>query len=152
MEDCLIEQINNEAMRKVFRAYSGTLKLDKSGRRHKIVIHKTSSPMSTPITPDDAYASANIHATMIAVVNDLLKAKFDGDNAIVLQEDVVKEFLKREVGYNKNKLRKERHLDFEPLYEKSGWKVQYVSPAKPSDAAAYYKFVPNVVKNPPKEV
>ena len=81
-----------------------------------------------PLTPGEIKASPKAHPTIINVVNELLRHKFDGNQAVILQDEIVNEFLKIELDYTTERIFKEKLMDFEPVFRNAGWKVSYDKP------------------------
>ena len=101
-----------------------------------------------PITPQEAEEARKnaVPSFVIEAVNKLLKKKWDGQKAIITQEEIINEMkpnsslglvnyisFRRQVFAN-------HWLDFEKIYEESGWKVEYDKPSYSESYKAYFKF------------
>ena len=102
-----------------------------------------------PFTPDEALA-AKVHVIppfVVEAVNMLLAKHFDGKSARVEQREIIK--LAVEIGEHNETLPpgttaetffSEKWLDFEKLYEKSGWKVRYDKPGWDETYSPFFVF------------
>jgi len=94
-----------------------------------------------PITPKEVQeVKLNIHPDIIEIVNDLVSKKFRNGEAVVLQKDIISAFMKRNPSFSKDLLFDEGHMDFEPVYRKAGWKVEYEKPDYNGSGEANFKF------------
>lgn len=85
-----------------------------------------------PISPQEALALkiTNIPDVVIETVNKMLAEKMTKNPRIVLlQKDICDRICAVAPGLNKNLIYASGWLDFEPFYEKAGWKVVYDKPA-----------------------
>lgn len=97
--------------------------------------------MSGPITPEEAVAAYinNIPEDFINVVNDLISKAVNPNNqhqyfSITLKE--IKTAYKAMYGIEPD----QKWLDFEPIYRKVGWKVEFDKPAYNESYDAFYRF------------
>lgn len=83
-----------------------------------------------PITPRQAFNPMlhEIQPGIVDVVNELLRQKFDGRQALILQEDIVALFNERYPDYERERIFREKQLNIEQLYRDSGWIVEYEKP------------------------
>lgn len=80
---------------------------------------------------------------MIKAVNNLLMKEFNGSSATILSKDIVAEFMKLTNGeYAQSEIFKNKWLDFETIFQKSGWKVDYDGPGYNESYAAKFNFTP----------
>ncbi len=100
-----------------------------------------------PITPQEAGVKKidGIDPLMIQAINELIVEKLQGKYAIILQIKIVERYLRlkniEDIGENRRKLVDDRHqLDFEPIFEKAGWKVTYDKPGFNESYSASFKF------------
>jgi len=110
--------------------------------------------MTEPIKPDDIVKARKntLPDEIIQALNTLLTKKFNGYNAIIMQNDVVDlaiklilEARKEEItGPNSDLIRTQifenQWLDVEPIFEKFGWKVEYDKPAYNESYEANWTF------------
>lgn len=85
-----------------------------------------------PISPQGALdlKITNIPDVVIQTVNNMLAEKMTRNPHIVLRQcDVIARIIAGGTGISKNELYANGWLDFEPFYEKAGWKVVYDKPA-----------------------
>lgn len=81
-----------------------------------------------PITPREVASLKQvlIPDAVIEAFNEMIAANFNGGYSSFTQEAVVKLIVKK--GISRNDLFSNNWLDVEPIYEKSGWKVEYDKP------------------------
>ena len=92
-----------------------------------------------PITPKEASAGYHIPDLVITTVNRLLAARGSSRRSVLKQKDILAELESQ--GLNRREIFDQGWLNFEPLYEKAGWEVEYDKPCageEPFDA--YYVF------------
>lgn len=95
-----------------------------------------------PITPDEARQQklTRIPDEVIISVNELIVEKLTSSNYASFTQDelinriISKSKLSRDEIFNKH------YLDFEPIYQKAGWKVEYDKPAYNETYNATFKF------------
>lgn len=86
--------------------------------------------MIEPISPSDV--KKIIPDFVIEAVNQLIMEKWDGDKAIILQDDIMAIVSSNDPDDNKPSRQEvfdKGWLDFEPLYREKGWDVEYDKPA-----------------------
>jgi hypothetical protein len=101
-----------------------------------------------PITPQEVEEAKknDIPSFVIEAVNKLLKKKWDGKKAIITQHEIISEIKPSNVLGLENGVRfraavlSNHWLDFEDLYRKSGWKVEYDKSGYCETYDAYFKF------------
>lgn len=100
------------------------------------------------ITPAEA---ANAHATnipdfVIEVVNKLISSAFSGSNSFVItQKRIVEEIIKdnHNIPHISSRLIFDNNwLDFEPLFEKAGWDVEFDKPGYNESYEVFFRFTP----------
>jgi hypothetical protein len=83
-----------------------------------------------------------IPPVVIEAVNNLLKKGFRGIQTTIKIKDLATE-VKNLGGPSKDKLFKDKSLDFEDIFRKKGWHVEYEQPSYgDSDFDSYYTFTP----------
>lgn len=82
-----------------------------------------------PISPAEALADRVIPAPVIHAVNELLTERFDGHSCVLHQDEVIERVLARFPGRTRDDLFTNHWLDFEPLFARHGWLVEYDRPA-----------------------
>lgn len=94
-----------------------------------------------PISPDEVVIQKEkeFPDVVIEVVNRLVKEKWNGKQAIVMQADIVNGILGNS-RYTKNEIFGKHLLDFEDIYRKQGWNVTYDSPAYCESYDPYFLF------------
>lgn len=96
-----------------------------------------------PISPKEIMENLDeiIPNAVIQAVNELLKEKYRGSEVTIKQKDIVSRAVSID---NKlaGKIIENKYLDFESLYEKSGWKVSYDKPGYNESYDAFFKFSP----------
>lgn len=83
-----------------------------------------------PIKPKDIMDNLDdiIHPAVIKAVNAILKEQYRGNSVTILQKDIVKKAKELCPGLTSDELFEKKHMDFEPLFRKAGWKVTYDKP------------------------
>ena len=102
--------------------------------------------MIRPVTPADMpKKSDRIPDEVISAVNTMIIAGWDGDEAHVVQDDIIREALTNFNGSNIKMTRDElfdRHyLDIEECFRKAGWEVEYYSPERGETFKSYFRFI-----------
>ena len=99
-------------------------------------------PDVKPITPEEARGNKKlvIPNEVIQVVNEMLVRELRSDCAMMYQEDIIAEVLKRMPHLTSSDVYKNKYLDFEPLFEAQGWDVKYDSPAYGESFRAHFIF------------
>lgn len=85
--------------------------------------------MVEPISPSDV--KKFIPDFIIETVNKLIVEKWDGEKAIILQDDIMDIVSSNDPDIDKPSRREvfdKGWLDFEPLYRERGWNVEYDKP------------------------
>jgi hypothetical protein len=90
-----------------------------------------------PITPNEVHIE--IPDKVIEVFNKLIKSNWDGDEAVVYQDDAVGA-LCGELKVFSSEIYGKHYLDVEEVYRKAGWYVEYDKPGFNDDYRAYYIF------------
>lgn len=97
------------------------------------------------ITPQECLSQAGNHISdmVIEVVNDMLKKEYRKGQAVVLkQDDIIEEIQKRDINLTREQIFGKGWLDFEPVFERAGWKVTYDKPGYNESYAATFEFSP----------
>ena len=78
---------------------------------------------------------------MIKAVNDCIVKHWNGNVASFKQEELLERYFEiigePNIASNREKLFEMRYLNFEPIFEKEGWDVEY---QRPDDKPAYQNF------------
>ena len=101
-----------------------------------------------PISPDELVAQKKkeFPSIVIKVVNRLLKEKWDGKEARIMQDDIIK-YIVQNSHYTKNEIFDKHLLDFEDVYRDQGWSVMYDGPAYCESYDPYFLFKKAVKKD-----
>lgn len=104
-----------------------------------------------PITPEDV-AKLKQQITpdfVLEAFNEMIAQKWDGREAVVHQDDVVK-LIRAKMANNaavldpevrhENKIYDNNWLDVEPIYRAAGWAVEYDKPAYCETYRAFFTF------------
>jgi hypothetical protein len=83
--------------------------------------------MAGPIKPSEVDKTTVIPDVVFDIFNTLITEKWDGDQAIVLQDTVV-ERITRTLGCPRHTVFDRNLLDIESAYRKAGWTVVYDKP------------------------
>jgi hypothetical protein len=84
-----------------------------------------------PLSPDEAAdkAQSEMPDFVIEAVNNLLQKELHQGYATLRQEDVMKEIMRlAPEGTKRQDVFDNKWLDFEPIFEKAGWSVEYDKP------------------------
>lgn len=84
-----------------------------------------------PLSPDEVAdkARASIPDFVIEAVNNLLQKELTQGYATLRQDEVVKEIMRlAPEGTKQQEIFDNKWLDFEPVFEKAGWSVDYDNP------------------------
>ena len=104
-----------------------------------------SSPVK-PISPKEAKAKYTVPDFVIEAVNDLIVKKIgDGKSCTLMQNEVIYAIQqKAEIALGETIARRQvfdkKWLDFEPLFRRNGWSVEYDRPGYNETYEASYKF------------
>lgn len=92
--------------------------------------------MTLPIKPEDVVPlrSKNIPNWVIEAVNRLIVANWNGSSAVVLQEDIIKQYTGDVFCFDYN------WLNFEEIFREAGWKVEYDKPHYSETYKAHFTF------------
>lgn len=95
-----------------------------------------------PISPNDIEVNPEniIPPVVIQAVNNLLEKKYRGGSVSILQKEVIEEIVRLDSSMNDEYLFDNKFLDFEPLYRKSGWSVEYDKPGYNENYEAMFIF------------
>ena len=107
--------------------------------RRKIII----KPIK-PISPNEVDSKRIIPDEVIQVFNDLIVEKWDGDSAVIKQDEAIERIESSTAVSSHPLMRKElfqkRYLDIETLFIQAGWKIKYDKPAYNESFDAYWVF------------
>ena len=83
-----------------------------------------------PISPKDVTDNLDkiIPESIIEAVNNLIKKEFRGNEVTILQTDIIKEARRIDKDLTEKKIFDNKWIDFEPIFRKAGWIVEYNSP------------------------
>lgn len=101
-----------------------------------------SKNLKTPLSPDDVMKTLPDYfpTSVIEGVNNLLLKKYRGKSCTIKQNDIIEEILRIDNTLTKDKIFDEKYMDFESIFEKSGWKVTYDKPAYNENYDVYFEF------------
>ncbi len=132
-------------------SYLGLKKFhDQEVARYKSIIENSTKTMSTQepvveaITPDEVLKNRPkyIHPDIIRIVNEILSQKFIGigSEVSIKRKTIEIAFLSRNPDFERSKLYDDKHMDFEDVFRKAGWKVSYHSPCRDESFEEHYNF------------
>lgn len=101
-----------------------------------------------PISPSEI--SQEFPDAVIEAVNQLLKEKFRGDEVTLYQKDVIARIIKLDPSIKREELFEKKYMDFEDIFRKAGWVVEYDKPGWDENYEPYFKFRPKKGKKPKK--
>ena len=96
-----------------------------------------------PLSPEDIDTNMEniIPEYVIAVVNKLIKREYRGNPFTIKQDEIVEE-IENTYGVDRHTLYDNNYLDFESIYRKRGWIVEYDKPGYNESYAARFEFTP----------
>ena len=97
--------------------------------------------MIKPISPDEV--KIIIPDFIIQAVNHLIKEKWDGDKSNIKQDEIIERVIDphNPNAPTRNEIFSKHWLDFEDIYRKAGWIVDYYKPSYGEESfAAYFIF------------
>lgn len=96
--------------------------------------------MTKPIRPSEVASRKRekIPAEVIEVFNQQITEKFDGNQARIVQDDVVA--LLEQKGLNRQEVFDRNWLDVEDIFHKAGWEVEYDKPGFNESYKAFFIF------------
>lgn len=112
--------------------------MDKSPERSSYSRLKKTTMKVKPLAPDEVFLE--IPDFVIEAVNTLLRKKWDGTKAVILQEDILNMICNKEEGPSRTDVFDYNWLDFENLYREAGWLVKYDHPGYNENYKAYFEF------------
>lgn len=98
-----------------------------------------------PLSPSDIDSNLEniIPEFVIQAVNNLLKKEYRNGQPVVLQQDEIIAEIRRVNAKTKRSTIFDQHwLDFESIFQKSGWKVEYDKPGYNESYPATFTFTP----------
>ena len=99
-----------------------------------------------PLSPDEVLGKkqVSIPDEMLEAVNELIVKKWHGNEATFRQDDLVALYLAKigenDIQKSRDKLYENHWLDFEDIYRKAGWSVDYDKPAYNESYPATFTF------------
>lgn len=100
--------------------------------------------MIKPITPEEIQEEATMPDAVITVVNDLIRIHWDGDQAVILQKDIVSTLMD-EMKITRKEIFDKKYLNIEATYKKAGWTVSYDKPGYNESYQPSFTFKPTYV-------
>jgi hypothetical protein len=95
-----------------------------------------------PLTPEEVYSQKvdAIPAEMIQAVNNCLKKHYNGGRCGIKQDEIMDVFLKLRPEVDRHTVYDNKWMDFEPIFEQVGWKVEYDKPSYNESGVAVFYF------------
>jgi hypothetical protein len=95
-----------------------------------------------PISPNEIIENLEkiIPPVVIEAVNNLLTKNYRGGRTVIFQDDIISEIIKLDGSYLRDQIFGEKMLDFEEIYRKNGWSVEYDKPAYSENYAPKFIF------------
>ena len=95
-----------------------------------------------PISPNDIMDNLSdiIPNVVIEAVNNLLKKEYRGDGVSIKQDKIINEIIRLDNSLTRDFIFKYKYMDFESLYRKNGWDVEYDKPGYNENYDAYFTF------------
>jgi hypothetical protein len=96
------------------------------------------------ITPEEILNNLEniIPSFVFEAINNLLKNKFRGNSVTIKQDEIIAEISRLKPGLNRNDIFEKKWLDFEKVYNKSGWSVTFDKPSYNETYDANFTFKP----------
>jgi hypothetical protein len=95
-----------------------------------------------PITPNEIVDNLEntIPSVVIQAVNNLLTKEYKGDRVVILQDEIISEIIRLDNSFTSRQIFDNKMLDFEELYRKNGWSVEYDKPGYNENYKANFIF------------
>lgn len=95
-----------------------------------------------PVTPKEIMENLEytIHPSIIQAVNCLLKEKYKGKEVSIKQKDILKKAREFTPELTNQKIFDNHYMDFESIFRKAGWKVEYHSPDRDESFEEFFRF------------
>lgn len=95
-----------------------------------------------PIKPKDIIDNLDdiIHPAVIKAVNALLKEQYRGGTVTIKLKEVISRAKQICPDLSPQEMEDKKHLDFEPVFRKAGWKVTYDQPGWDETYDSYFEF------------
>jgi hypothetical protein len=95
-----------------------------------------------PLSPSEVEkkAQSDIPDCVIDAVNNLLVKEYRNGSATLRQKDILKEIRRIDENMTSTILFENGWMDFEPIFRKAGWSVEYDKPGYNEDYEATFKF------------
>lgn len=99
-----------------------------------------------PINPSEAEGKklSSIEPEIIQAVNELIVENLKSGTADILQDEILERYFKikgtKNTAASRGKLFDANQLDFEPIFRKAGWAVEYDKPGYCETYPASFKF------------
>lgn len=98
--------------------------------------------VSNPLTPQEILENREIDHRIIDAVNQILKDKFIGHDLKITLPEIKDKMVSMFGGINFKDLFDRKQFDFEKIYEKYGWKVEFDKPGYSENYDSFYMFRP----------
>lgn len=95
-----------------------------------------------PISPNEIIDNLEniIPSVVIQAVNNLLTKEYKGNRAVILQDEIISEIIRLDNSFTSRQIFDNKMLDFEELYRKNGWSVEYDKPGYNENYKAKFIF------------
>ena len=95
-----------------------------------------------PITPQEVVGKKReqLPDAVILAVNEMIVEKWNGTEASFKQDDLVARIIAKDSNLTSKILFDSHHLDFEEIYQKEGWLVEYDKPGFNETYPATFSF------------
>jgi len=138
--------------RNPFNTRSPMLELYKALIKSNEAVSKKSAPKQSKVKPLTAGEITGnlekiIPESVIKAVNNFLRDRFRGNSVTIKQDELITEILKIDGSLDRTSIFEKKYLDFEPIFQKSGWNVKYDKPGYNESYAAYFEFSPKKKKD-----
>jgi hypothetical protein len=97
-----------------------------------------------PLSPQDIKNDIEniIPDSIVKAVNNFLKRAFRGSMVCITQDEILEEIHLVDNTLTRKQIFDNNWLDFEPIFEKAGWKVVFYKSGYNEDFNAYFTFTP----------
>ena len=100
--------------------------------------------MTTPINPNELISDIKLPDKVIEAINTVLKEQWVyGRTTMNIKQELFAKEIRKEMNIDiahRQEVYDNGYMDFEKVFEKEGWEIEYHTPDRDESYDAYYKF------------